>query len=83
MKADIRKWGNSLAVRLPRDLARTLGLTEGSTVELELVDGGAMIRPVQKRRPRARSLDELLEGVTPDVVHDEVDWGEPRGNEAW
>lgn len=77
MNAEIRKWGNSLAVRVPRDVARTLGLQEGTAVTLDLVDGALILRP------RGPTLDQLLEGVTPDTVGGELDWGDPAGQETW
>lgn len=85
MRTEIRKWGNSLAVRLPRDFVQSLQLAEGSQVELVLAQDGVLLRPVSKRgrRPGARSLDELLAGITPENLHAEVAWGEPQGREVW
>lgn len=84
MKTEVRKWGNSLAVRLPRDLAQSLHLGEGTAIELELIEGALVLRPaVPRRRPGARDLGELLRGVTPDGIHREVDWGERQGGEVW
>lgn len=52
----VAKWGNSLAVRLPADLVRELGLKEGDQIDLVKDDGKVKVR----RRPRA---DEVLAGL--------------------
>ena len=84
MNAEVKKSGNSLAVRLPRDLAQSLQLQDGSPVELELKDGALVIRPQHStRRQGGPTLDQLLLGVTPDTVHPATDWGEPVGSEVW
>ena len=83
MTVEIKKWGNSLAVRLPRDLARSLHLHDGSPVDLELKDGALIIRPHQQPRRGNVTLDELLTGVTPQTIHRNTDWGDPVGNEVW
>ena len=82
MRGEVKKWGNSLAVRLPRDLANSLHLSEGSALELELVGGGLLLRAARPRRHRL-TFEELLEGLTPETAHGEVEWGVPRGREAW
>lgn len=82
MKATVRNWGNSLAIRIPRDYASTLHLEEGSNVRLELTDQGLLIVPSRRER-RKLNLAELLVGVTPELVGGEKDWGEPRGHEVW
>ena len=78
MHSTVKRWGNSLAVRLPKDLAQTLEIKEGSRLTLEVVEDGLLIK-----RPRKRDLDTLLEGVTQENIHGEVDWGEPVGKEVW
>jgi antitoxin MazE len=80
MQATIRKWGNSLGLRIPKPLADDAGVAAGSKVEVSMRDGGILIRPV--RSPRLR-LDDLLEGVTPENLHSEIDSGQPVGREAW
>jgi antitoxin MazE len=75
----VTRWGNSLAVRIPKALAEQTRIEEGSEVELSVVDGMLTIRP----RALIYRLDELLAQITPENRHDEVDWGEPRGKEAW
>jgi antitoxin MazE len=75
----VTRWGNSLAVRIPKALAEQTSIREGSEVDLSVADGTLTIRP----RARAYSLDELLAQVTPENRHEEIDWGEPRGKEAW
>jgi antitoxin MazE len=79
MNAQIGKWGNSLAVRIPGIYARELGLDEGAQVELMQVDGGLLLRP---RKPEYR-LEELLERIKPETIHGETDWGSATGREAW
>ena len=75
----ISRWGNSLAVRIPRTMADRARIEEGQEVELDVVDGCVTIRP----RAPTYTLDELLDQVTPENRHDEVDWGRPVGDEVW
>ena len=75
----VTRWGNSLAVRIPKALAEQTDLREGSEVELSVIDGALTVRP----RGPAYSLEQLLDQVTPQNRHDEIDWGEPQGKEAW
>lgn len=79
MRARISKWGNSLAIRLPRTLLAELGLGDGVAVELGVTDGKLFITPVN----RQYELEELVEGITPDNRHTETDWGSPQGSESW
>ncbi len=79
MNAQVRKRGNSLAVRIPGVYARELGLAEGVELDLMCVDGGLVLRP----RRREYRLAELLEQVTPESIHGETDWGLAGGREAW
>ena len=84
MIVQFRKWGNSLAVRIPKSVATAIRATDGKRVELTVRNGALVLQPVAKpkRKPRY-SLDELLSGMTRDNVPEAVDWGPPRGNEAW
>ena len=83
MRSEVKKWGNSLAVRLPRDLARTLHLSEGSALELEVVGDTLVLRASLPQRRHRLTYEELLEGLTPQTAHAEVDWGQPQGREEW
>ena len=78
----IRKWGNSIAVRLPKDSARKFGLRDGVTVRLveEEKTRSLSIRPLQSRE---YTLKELLSRVTPKNRHKLIDWGPPVGKETW
>ncbi|MBN1121572.1 MAG: AbrB/MazE/SpoVT family DNA-binding domain-containing protein [Anaerolineae bacterium] len=78
MITNIKKWGNSLALRLPKSFAAEIGLDENSEVELIIEADQLVIRPV-----KPATLDQLLEGITPDNIHGEVDTGSPQGIEAW
>ncbi|MEG4629272.1 AbrB/MazE/SpoVT family DNA-binding domain-containing protein [Microcoleus sp. AR_TQ3_B6] len=80
MVATIAKWGNSLAVRIPQHLAKEINLAEGSEVKLVLIDGKLTIEPITRRR---YSLEELIEAMTPENVHTEIDTGVAVGNEVW
>ena len=75
----VTRWGNSLAVRIPKALAQQIDLHEGAEVELSITDGALTVRA----RAPAYSLEQLLDQVTPENRHDEIDWGEPQGKEAW
>ncbi|MEK6537249.1 MAG: AbrB/MazE/SpoVT family DNA-binding domain-containing protein [Actinomycetota bacterium] len=76
--AVVQKWGNSLALRIPRPFAGEVGLREDSEVELRIVDGTLVVRPARKF-----SLAGLLAGVTRRNLHGEVRTGGPVGNESW
>ena len=79
MEAQIKKWGNSLAVRIPKSVARRLALEEDCSVGLTCEGAVLTIRPL---KPRLR-LDDLLEQVSETNRHGEVQTGGPVGEEAW
>ncbi len=80
MKGRIQKWGNSLALRIPKSFAREVGLTEDCPVEVSLVKGKLVVAPVPEPGP---TLEQLMARVTDDNLHGEVDTGSAVGNEAW
>lgn len=80
MKTRVQRWGNSLAVRIPKSFAEEVGLTADSPVEMRLVEGGLVVEPAPAH---PLSLAELLEGVTESNLHDEVDAGPAQGSEVW
>ncbi len=84
MIVEFSKWGNSLAVRIPKALADTIKASAGKRAEIKVENGTLVLRPIVKpvRKPRY-TLEELLSGMTRDNVPQEVDWGPRRGNEAW
>ncbi len=80
MQLQLAKWGNSLAVRLPRNILDAAKLKEGDMLEMQVrEDGTLLIKPAIPKY----SLNELIAGMTEDNRQPETDWGPPRGNEAW
>ncbi len=75
-QVQIAKWGNSLGLRVPRDLAARIGLTEGTRVDVE-ARGDRLVVTKSNRR---FTLDELLAGMTPERQHRAED-DAPRGDE--
>jgi len=80
MRTKIQRWGNSLAVRIPKSFSAEVGLQEGSAVDLRLVPDGVLIAPAPDQ---PYGLDELLAGVTEANRHAEVDTGSAQGLEVW
>ena len=80
MKTRIQRWGNNLAVRIPRAFANDLGLDPETTVELALEDGCLVLKPTPLPK---YELDSLLSRVTEDNRHDEYDFDGPTGAEQW
>ena len=80
MKTAIQRWGNSLALRIPRTYAVETHLSEGSEVELTLKSGTLVIRPIVRKR---YSLTDLVERITPANRHDSVETGLAVGQETW
>jgi antitoxin MazE len=80
METRVKKWGNSLALRIPKSLAQEAGLVYDSSVEISIVDGNLVVAPVAASEWR---LDDLLAQVTQDCLHGEVDAGPSVGREVW
>lgn len=80
MAATVAKWGNSLAVRIPQNLAKEIQLAEGAEIDIIVVDGTLVIKPRNRKR---YSLDELIKGITPENLHAEIDSGIAVENEVW
>ena len=78
--AQVAKWGNSLAVRIPRAIVKDAGLAEGDRLSLDLeADGSIVLRSSHRRY----SLDELVGGISKKNRHRETDWGAAQGKESW
>lgn len=80
MKTRVQKWGNSLALRIPKSFATEVGLEHDSSVEVSLVDRKLVIMPTPKAR---LTLKQLLAQITEENLHHEVDTGPPMGKEVW
>ena len=80
MRARVQKWGNSLALRIPKSFAAEVGLQKGTSVEISLADGKLVISPVAEPK---LTLKQLLARVTKGNLHHEVDTGPAVGKEAW
>lgn len=80
MRTRVHKWGNSLALRIPKSFATEVGLGSESSIDLSVINGKLVIEPVLE--PEV-TLEQLLEQVTEDNLHDEVSTGPAVGSEAW
>ena len=80
MRTRVQRWGNSLAVRIPKSFAEEVGLKDESAVELRLDRGKLILEPSAPRAPR---LEDLLRGVRRGNLHGEVDTGPAQGREVW
>ena len=79
MKSQLVKWGNSTAIRIPKEVLRKAGMQEGDTVEFGAKKGAVLAKLVKKRF----KLSELVAEISPESVLDEAEWGEARGREIW
>lgn len=80
MQSKVQKWGNSLALRIPKSIAKKSKIGQGSPIELKIVGDKILIEPIRKEE---LTLDEMLSQVTKENVHKEIDSGEPLGGEIW
>jgi len=84
MQTTVRKWGNSLGVRVPSALADGANLSEGTPVEVILDQQEQTIMIRRLNRPKKYTLEELLAKMPQHGdLHGETDWGEPLGDEPW
>ena len=79
MKTRIQKWGNSLAVRIPRPFAEESNLREDSVVDISLRNGKLIVVPLEE----VPTLDELVKRITPRNRHRDIENGGPVGSEVW
>jgi antitoxin MazE len=77
----VKKWGNSLAIRIPAILAQQLKLMENTPVACAVVEGSLVITPLAGRR--SYSLEKLLDQVMADNIHGETEVGGAVGKERW
>jgi antitoxin MazE len=80
MRMRVQKWGNSLALRIPKSFAVETALDCGAEVDLSLEDGRLVITPLAEP---AYELTDLLAHITPENLHSEIDAGPSVGSEAW
>jgi antitoxin MazE len=80
MRTKIQKWGNSLALRIPKGYAQDANLENNSEVDIHLEDKQIVIKPIDRQNI---SLEELLAGVNKSNIHNEVETGSAKGNEIW
>jgi antitoxin MazE len=80
MKTRVQKWGNSLALRIPKTFATQAGLHANAAVELSVVKGRLVVEPIV---PEPLTLEELLRGVTDGNIPCAWNTGAAAGNELW
>ena len=76
----VARWGNSLAVRIPRAIVKDAGLSEGDRVSLDLSADGSIVLRSSRRK---YSLAELVAGIAKKNRHRETNWGSAQGKESW
>ncbi len=80
MNARMQKWGNSLALRIPKTFASELGLKQNSPIELSLKNGKLIVLPIIAPK---FTLEHLLSQVNKNNLHSGIDAGHPVGKEVW
>jgi antitoxin MazE len=80
MKTRAQKWGNSLAIRVPKSVAQQVGLKEQDDLEIEVQDGNVVLKPQLQRVYR---LEDLVKQITQKNLHGEIDTGTSVGREIW
>ena len=77
----LTKWGNSLGLRIPKQLAKSINATEGTELTIREENNKLII---ERRSPKPKyDLADLLSQITPENRHAAIDWGEPVGDEIW
>lgn len=80
MKTKVARWGNSLALRLPKQLTKSYQLSEGSDVEIVEEAQGMLVKPLSRRQFQ---LEDLLKGVSKNNLHTGIESEGPQGKEIW
>jgi len=80
VKAKVRKWGNSAAVRIPASVMQASRMNLDEMVDVREEAGRIVIEPV---RQKTYDLEKLLQGISSKNQHEAVDFGAPMGKEVW
>ncbi|MGH2792705.1 MAG: AbrB/MazE/SpoVT family DNA-binding domain-containing protein [Actinomycetota bacterium] len=80
MESRVQKWGNSLGLRIPKSFAEEVEVEDGSPIDISVVNGELVVRPL---RPREYDLESLVEAIDPTNVHEAIETGPPVGREVW
>jgi antitoxin MazE len=80
MKGELTKWGNSLAVRIPKPVAEEAQFREGDCLEVIATGPGHV--EIRSREP-VLTLADLVDQITAENSHEETSWGGVSGREAW
>lgn len=80
MKTSVRRWGNSLALRIPKTFAAEISVRAGDEVEMRVTRGHLVVVP---RPARDYHLVDLVAGIRPGNRHEEIVVEGPQGREAW
>ena len=80
MITKVTKLGNSLTISIPQNLAQEISISEGSEINISVIDGNLVVKPKNSQK---YTLDELVKGITPENLHREIDTGAIVGNEIW
>lgn len=83
MQTTISRWGNSLALRLPKFVTEEVRLVEGECVNVEIENGAIKVTPSRKRFKLADLLKDEPKRPKGEKKPREYDWGKPRGEEVW
>ena len=78
MTVALKKWGNSLALRIPKDILNTLAINENSIMELSVNNGMLTIKPKKNTL-----LETLVSQINSENLHKEIDTSRSVGNEEW
>jgi antitoxin MazE len=80
MRVQIQKWGNSLALRIPKAFVHEINLCQGAAVDIGIKESCIIVKPLTEKK---FSLKSLLAGANKSNTHKEEDFGERQGLEAW
>lgn len=78
MTVAVKRWGNSLALRIPKDIATTLSIENNSLMELTIENKTLTLKPKTNTY-----LEDLVSKITTENLHQEMDTGRSMGNEEW
>ncbi|MCR4316204.1 MAG: AbrB/MazE/SpoVT family DNA-binding domain-containing protein [Planctomycetes bacterium] len=79
MELKVTKWGNSIGLRIPKNIAKEASVEEGTVVDVSVEKDRIVLKPVRKRK----TLEELLVKVNKYNLHEEDQLGPPAGKEVW